>query len=82
MLALVESGMARTDAYKKVQELAMRTWDEELDFRELLRNDPEVIDAIGTEGLESLFDYNHFLRYARHSYARLGFSAAIGKTME
>jgi adenylosuccinate lyase len=76
MLSLVESGMARTDAYKKVQGLAMRTWDEDLDFRELLRNDPEVKDAIGTEELESLFDYNHFLRYARHSYARLGFSVA------
>ena len=74
MLALVESGMARTAAYKKVQSLAMRTWDEGLDFRELLRNDSEVTDAIGAEELETLFDYNHFLRYVRHTYARLGFS--------
>jgi len=76
MLALVESGMARTEAYKKVQSLAMRTWDEDLDFRELLRDDSEVTDAIGAEELEALFDYNHFLRYVRHTYARLGFSVA------
>lgn len=74
MLALVESGMARTDAYKKVQGLAMRTWDEGLDFRELLRNDTEVTDAIGADTLDTLFDYMHFLRYARHTYDRLGFS--------
>jgi adenylosuccinate lyase len=80
MLALVESGMARTDAYKKVQGLAMRTWDEDLDFRDLLRNDPEVIDTIGADELEALFNYNHFLRYVRHSYARLGFSTAAEKT--
>jgi adenylosuccinate lyase len=82
MLALVETGMARTDAYKKVQGLAMRTWDEELDFRELLRNDSDVTDALGPDGLEKLFDYDHFLRYVRHSYARLGFSVAAGTAQD
>ena len=74
LLALVESGMDRTEAYKKVQALAMRSWDEELDFRELLRADRAVKDAIGAEKLETLFDYEHFLRYTRHTYRRLGFS--------
>ncbi|MCH7906911.1 MAG: adenylosuccinate lyase [Chloroflexi bacterium] len=74
LLALVESGMDRTEAYKKVQALAMRSWDEELDFRELLRADRAVKDAIGGEKLETLFDYEHFLRYTRHTYRRLGFS--------
>ncbi|MFP6678680.1 MAG: adenylosuccinate lyase [Dehalococcoidia bacterium] len=77
MLALVESGMPRTDAYKKVQSLAMRTWDEGLDFRELLRNDSEVVSLIGRDVLETLFDYMHFLRYARHTYDRLGFSVPV-----
>ena len=74
LLALVESGMDRTEAYKKVQALAMRSWDEELDFRELLRADRAVKDAIGGEKLETLFDYEHFLRYTGHTYRRLGFS--------
>jgi adenylosuccinate lyase len=82
MLALVESGMARTAAYKKVQLLAMRTWDEGLDFRELLRNDSEVTDAIGAKELDTLFDYNHFLRYVRHTYARLGFSVVAEPATE
>ncbi|MDA1257219.1 MAG: adenylosuccinate lyase [Chloroflexi bacterium] len=74
MLALVESGMDRTAAYKKVQTLAMKTWDGGEDFREMLRNDREVTDAIGRETLDSLFDYQHYLRYARHTFRRLGFS--------
>ena len=36
LLALVESGLARDDAYRLVQRNAMRAWDEELDFRELV----------------------------------------------
>src|SRR5213079_2425044 len=42
LLALVESGLARDDAYRLVQRNAMRAWDEELDFRELCRSDDEV----------------------------------------
>jgi adenylosuccinate lyase len=37
LLALVESGLGRDDAYRLVQRSAMRAWDEELDFRELVR---------------------------------------------
>ena len=74
MLALVESGMDRTEAYKKVQAISMRSWDEGLDFRDLLRGDTAVKDAIGGDELDDLFDYKHYLRYTRHTYRRLGFS--------
>ena len=37
LLALVESGLARDEAYRLVQRHAMRAWDEGLDFRELVR---------------------------------------------
>ena len=45
LLALVESGLARDDAYRLVQRNAMRAWDEELDFRELCRADEEIAGA-------------------------------------
>src|SRR5258706_11882582 len=41
LLALVESGLSRDDAYRRAQRNAMRAWDEELDFRELVRHDEE-----------------------------------------
>jgi adenylosuccinate lyase len=52
LLALVESGLARDEAYRLVQRNAMRAWDEELDFRELVRADPEIaidVDAVFDE---------------------------------
>ena len=37
LLALVESGLPRDEAYRLVQEHALRAWDEELDFRDARR---------------------------------------------
>ena len=42
LLALVESGLARDDAYRRVQRHAMRAWDEDLDFPTLVRGDDEL----------------------------------------
>ena len=42
LLALVESGLERGDAYRLVQRNAMRAWDEERDFRELVRADAAI----------------------------------------
>src|SRR3954451_8605399 len=39
LLALVESGLARDEAYRLVQDHAMQAWDEERDFIELVRAD-------------------------------------------
>ena len=42
LLALVEAGRTRDEAYRIVQRNAMRAWQEERSFRELLAADPEV----------------------------------------
>lgn len=74
MLALVESGMDRREAYDAVQRHSMQAWDEELDFRELVKDDPAVLEHISKEELDGLFDYNWYLRYVDHQFNRLGFN--------
>jgi adenylosuccinate lyase len=61
LLALVESGMSRDDAYRIVQDTAMRAWEGEDGFRELLSKDEEVRERLG-DGLEALFDPAYALR--------------------
>ncbi|MBK5289380.1 MAG: adenylosuccinate lyase [Acidimicrobiia bacterium] len=56
LLALVESGRSRDDAYRMVQRNAMKTWDERRPFIDVLRDDPEVVAAISPEALEGAFD--------------------------
>ena len=43
LLALVESGMGRDEAYRIVQRSAMEAWEDKGNLRELLRADPEVV---------------------------------------
>jgi adenylosuccinate lyase len=79
LLALIEHGMGRQEAYKIVQRLALRAWDEELDFHELLRADAEVSQRLDTRTLASLFDPGYHLRHVDDAYRRLGLPAdAVG----
>ena len=61
LLALVESGMNRDDAYRVVQDAAMRAWEGEGRFRELLSRDEDVRERLGDE-LDTLFDPAYALR--------------------
>jgi adenylosuccinate lyase len=58
LLALVQSGATRDDAYRIVQRNAMRAWDEGRDFRSLLEADDDVDDAV----LADAFDLRRSLR--------------------
>ena len=56
LLALVESGLERNEAYQLVQCNAMRAWDEERDFPELVRADVEVTAHLDAAALDAVFD--------------------------
>src|SRR5579884_3539040 len=66
--ALVQSGLARDDAYRLVQRAALRAWDEELDFRELCRADEEIGSRID---LATVFDLDVYVRHVDTVFARL-----------
>jgi adenylosuccinate lyase len=69
LLALVESGLARDDAYRLVQRAAMRAWDEELDFVELVRGEPELAARVD---LDVVFDLGAYTRHVDVVFDRLG----------
>jgi adenylosuccinate lyase len=67
LLALVESGLSRDNAYRVVQRNAMRAWDEQVDFRSLLAADPDV----GSVDLDAAFDLSRSLRHLDQIFDRL-----------
>jgi adenylosuccinate lyase len=77
MLLLVEQGVDRDDAYDAVQRNSMRSWDEEIDFRELIKTDPVVSAKVTAEELDGLFDYGFYLNHVDHIYARVGISETV-----
>jgi adenylosuccinate lyase len=75
LLALVDSGMSREDAYALVQKAAMEALDEEgPGFRALLEKDVEVVRRIGAR-LEDVFDPWAGLEHTEIAYERLGLGA-------
>jgi adenylosuccinate lyase len=66
LLALVEQGAQRDDAYRVVQRLAQQAWDTGTPLRELLEREPGVeLD------LDKVFDYGHYVRHVPSVLARL-----------
>ena len=72
LLALVEKGLSRETAYNLVQTNSMKAWDEDKDFRDLLRADPEVTVKIPEKELDGLFDYKYYTRYVDDVFSRIG----------
>ncbi len=72
MLALINKGLSRQDAYKIVQRNAMKAWKGNRNFLTLLKADGEVAAAIPTVELERLFDYQHYLQHVDEIFQRLG----------
>jgi adenylosuccinate lyase len=72
LLALVEKGLKRQDAYKLAQRSAMRAWKERSPYLDALYEDAEVLEHISREELAALFDYGYFVRFVDESFRRLG----------
>lgn len=72
LLALVDKGLAREEAYKVVQRNAMRSWDHNEDFRELLKSDPEALAYFSMGELDEIFDYGYYTRYIGDTFQRIG----------
>jgi adenylosuccinate lyase len=62
LLALVERGMPRDDAYRIVQAAAAEAWDEGKDFKGELQNQPDVARLLSPADLGALFDPGRYLR--------------------
>jgi adenylosuccinate lyase len=71
LLALVEAGASRDDAYRLVQRNAMKAWQEERSFRELLVNDEEVRKVLDDARLDACFDLKRALANVGRAFDEL-----------
>jgi adenylosuccinate lyase len=71
LLALVEKGMARDDAYLVVQAAGLRAWDEGQDFKALVKADERVRALLSEQEIDDLFDPTWHTRNIDTTYQRL-----------
>ena len=71
LLALVQSGLSRDDAYRIVQEAATTSWAHGVDFRTTLEADAKV-KAVPAEVLDQAFDLRRSLVHVERIFEQLG----------
>lgn len=72
LLALVDKGVVREDAYLWVQRNAMARWLEGADFKTNVLNDPEIKQYLSPAEIEECFDASYHLRHIDTIMARFG----------
>jgi adenylosuccinate lyase len=71
LLALVETGLPRDQAYRFVQRAAMTAWDEEQDFRGLVEADPRIAERLDAQALDAVFDLDTAVQHVDTVFERL-----------
>jgi adenylosuccinate lyase len=71
LLALTNRGLSREGAYDLVQRNAMRVWDEDRDFRELVKADEEIKSQLSVEEIDRVFSLEHYLRNVDQIFERV-----------
>ncbi|HEU19409.1 MAG TPA: adenylosuccinate lyase [Deltaproteobacteria bacterium] len=71
LLKLIEKGITRENAYAIVQRNAMESWREGLEFKQLLRNDDDVMLFLKPEDLDETFKVENFLKHVNYIFIRV-----------
>jgi len=72
MLALVEKGLRREEAYELAQRNALKAWDKKEDYKKLVQNDKEIMEILSEDELDKIFDWQAYLKNINYIYKRTG----------
>ena len=71
LIKLVDRGLSREAAYAIVQRNAMNAWENNLEFKEALLSDEELLGYLTKEEIEGSFDLEHALRWTDQIFQRV-----------
>ena len=71
LLALTQKGVSREDAYVWTQRNAMKVWDENLDYQDLLMRDADISAHLSEAEIARVFDVKHYLRNVEKVFKRV-----------
>lgn len=71
LLALIEKGLTREEAYDTVQPKAMESWEKQVPFRQLIEADEKIMSHLTTAEIKDCFNYEYHLKYVDTIFERL-----------
>ncbi len=72
LLALIDKGLTREEAYDTVQPRAMEAWEKQVHFRSLVEQDETISSKLSAEEIDDCFDYHYHLKHVDTIFERLG----------
>ena len=72
LLALIDKGLPREEAYDTVQPRAMEAWEKQVPFRSLIEQDEKITSKLSAAEIDDCFDYNYHLKHVDTIFERLG----------
>jgi adenylosuccinate lyase len=72
LLALIDKGLSREEAYDTVQPRAMEAWEKQVPFRGLIEANEKITSYLSPEEIADCFDYNYHLQHVNTIFERLG----------
>ncbi|MEH6986621.1 adenylosuccinate lyase [Cytobacillus firmus] len=72
LLALIDKGMTREEAYDTVQPRAMEAWEKQVQFRSLIEQDETITSKLSEAEIDDCFDYNYHIKHVDTIFDRLG----------
>jgi adenylosuccinate lyase len=72
LLALIDKGMSREEAYDTVQPRAMEAWEKQVQFRSLIETDEKIAALLNEAEIDDCFDYNYHIKHVDMIFERLG----------
>ena len=71
MLALVDKGLEREEAYEMAQRNALKAWENKMDYKELIKKDEEITNYLNNDEIDNVFDYNYYIKEIDNIFERL-----------
>ncbi|MBI4633774.1 MAG: adenylosuccinate lyase [Deltaproteobacteria bacterium] len=71
LLTLIDKGITRENAYALVQKNAMKSWEEGVEFKQLLLNDREIMARLKPQDIEDVFQVGNFLKHVDFIFNRV-----------
>jgi adenylosuccinate lyase len=72
LLALIDAGMSREEAYDTVQPKTMEAWENQIQFRDLVETEPKITSVLSMAQISECFDYTYHLQHVDTIFKRLG----------
>lgn len=71
LIKLTEQGMSRENAYSIVQKMAMDSWKNRKDFKDILKKDPQIKKYISAKEIEEIFNMTFYTKNIPYIFKRV-----------